>query len=310
MSDSVQQLLAQVLEHAKRTQRRRNSEASNQVKLSCEKTGQLPLWPESVRDVPNGLLRSALFGVANSRHYLERERLAAPDGIEIFYTGQRLDQDDLETYENVLHVARLHKIGESCRVSSYALLKLSGLSDSGKNRGTLVERLTRLRANAVEIRQGQHIYIGGLLDQAYKDEKTRGWIIALNPKLGSLFAPDQFTRIEWGIRHALKRKPLAQWLYGFYASHARPYPIKVETLRKLSGSETKRLDHFRENLRKALDAISRTCGSFGEEFCYTICVDRDLVHVTKAASASQRRHLAKKFTAAETKARRRFDINS
>jgi len=27
---------------------------------------------------------------------------------------------------------------------------------------------------------------------------------------------------------------LAQWLHGFYASHAKPFPIKIETLHRLS----------------------------------------------------------------------------
>ena len=29
---------------------------------------------------------------------------------------------------------------------------------------------------------------------------------------------------------------LAQWLHGFYASHAKPFPIKIETLHRLCGS--------------------------------------------------------------------------
>ena len=59
---------------------------------------QLPLWPEPVRAVPNGFLRSALFGAIRKgrRRYLKAEQLAALDGIEIRYTGQRLDQGDLD----------------------------------------------------------------------------------------------------------------------------------------------------------------------------------------------------------------------
>ena len=43
-------------------------------------------------------------------------------------------------------------------------------------------------------------------------------------------------------------KPLALWLHGFYASHAAPHPLSVEYLHKLSGSQTKRLRRFKENL--------------------------------------------------------------
>lgn len=38
------------------------------------------------------------------------------------------------------------------------------------------------------------------------------------------------------MRHALDGHQLAQWLHGFYASHAKPFPIKIETLHRLCGS--------------------------------------------------------------------------
>ncbi|WP_449100368.1 plasmid replication initiator TrfA, partial [Pseudomonas veronii] len=111
---------------------------------------QLPLWPEPVRAVPNGFLRSALFGAIRKgrRRFVKGEQLAALDGIEIHYTGERLDQGDLDVYESVLHAVRLQELGSQCRVTSYALLKLMGKTDTGKNRATLLTRIERLRANA------------------------------------------------------------------------------------------------------------------------------------------------------------------
>ena len=46
---------------------------------------QLGLWPEPVRAVPNGFLRSALFGAIarGKRRYIDGEQLAALDGVEI-----------------------------------------------------------------------------------------------------------------------------------------------------------------------------------------------------------------------------------
>ena len=83
---------------------------------------QLPLWPEPVRAVPNGFLRSALFGAIakGKRRYIDGEQLAALDGIEIRYTGQRLDQGDLDVWESVLHAVRLQELGSQCRLTSYA----------------------------------------------------------------------------------------------------------------------------------------------------------------------------------------------
>ncbi len=255
---------------------------------------QLPLWPEPVRAVPNGFLRSALFGAIakGRRRYIDGEQLAALDGIEIRYTGQRLDQGDLDVWESVLHAVRLQELGSQCRVTSYALLKLMGKTDTGKNRATLNKRITRLVASALTVKQGRYTYIGGLIRFAAKDEETQEWVIELDEKLRPLFAADQFTQIEWAVRHELDGKPLAQWLHGFYASHAKPFPMRMETLLKLAGSEDANPRSAQQTLRKALDAVAEASAAHGEGFSYEI--RGDLAHVEKKAKGAQRRHLAKK----------------
>lgn len=255
---------------------------------------QLPLWPDPVRAVPNGFLRSALFGAIakGRRRYIDGEQLAALDGIEIRYTGQRLDQGDLDVWESVLHAVRAQALGSQCRVTSYALLKLMGKTDTGKNRATLQTRIERLVANAVTVKQGRYTYIGGLIRFAAKDEETQEWVIELDEKLRPLFAADQFTQVDWSVRHALDGKPLAQWLHGFYASHAKPFPIKIETLHRLCGSEAGEMWKFAQTLRKALDDVAEACAAHGEWFSYEI--RGDLVYVEKRPSVAQRRHLVKK----------------
>ena len=255
---------------------------------------QLPLWPEPVRAVPNGFLRSALFGAIakGRRRYINGEDLAALDGVTIRYKGERLDQGDLDAYESVLHAVRLQELGSQCRVTSYALLKLMGKTDTGKNRATLNKRIERLVANAVTVKQGRYTYIGSLIRFAAKDEETQEWVIELDEKLRPLFAADQFTQVEWAVRHELSGKPMAQWLHGFYASHAKPFPLKIETLHRLCGSEAKRMTDYKVDLRRNLDAVADASEAHGEGFSYDI--RGDLVHVEKLAKGAQRRHLAKK----------------
>lgn len=264
---------------------------------------QLPLWPDVVRGVPNGVLRSALFGAIKrgARRYMEGEQIATLDGIEIRYTGQRLDQGDLDVWESVLHVARLQAMGEQCRFTAYSMLKLLGKTDAGSNRETLHKRLMRLKANAVEVQQGRYSYAGSLIDDVYRDKETHEYVLILNPKLRPLFAADQFTQVDWGVRHALDGKPLAQWLHGYYASHAKPYPISIATLHKLCGSESALLSDFKKDLRKALDAVAEAGTANGQPFSYEI--KGDLVHVEKKGSAPQRRHVATK-SAKFTRSRR------
>lgn len=254
---------------------------------------QLPLWAEPVRAVPNGFLRSALFGAIGKgrRRYINGEDLAAVDGVTIRYKGERLDQGDLDVWESVLHLVRLQGLGSQCRVTSYALLKLMGKTDTGKNRVTLQSRIERLVANALTVKQGRYSYIGNLIAGAVKDEETQRWVIELNPKLRPLFAADQFTQVEWSVRQELTGHQLAQWLHGFYASHAKPFPLKVETLHQLCGSEASLMSDFAKKLRKALDALKVASAAHGEGFSYDIL--DDLVRVQKRPTGTQRRHLVK-----------------
>ena len=254
----------------------------------------LPFWPEAVRAVPNGMLRSALFGAIRrgARRYMERERIAALEGIEIFYTGQRLDQGDLDIWEMILHIARLQNLGNECRTTAYQLLKATGKADTGGNREVLHIRLMRLKATSVEIEQGRYGYAGSLIDEVYRDKETREYVFRINPKLRTLFEGDQFTLIDWAIRRELDGKPLAQWLHGFYASHAKPYPASVAKLHELTGSEAGELWKFAQTLRKNLNELVKASEIHGQPFSYEI--RDDLVHVEKQASRAQRRYLAKK----------------
>lgn len=281
----------------------RQSERAPAVTIQRKEVVQLPLWPEPVRAVPNGFLRSALFGVIGKgrRRYINGEDLAAIDGVTIRYKGERLDQGDLDVWESVLHALRLQALGSQCRITSYALLKLMGKTDTGPNRAVLQARIERLVANALTVKQGRYSYIGSLIAYAAKNEETKEWVIELDARLHPLFAADQFTQIEWAVRHELNRHPLAQWLHGFYGSHAKPFPLKAATLLKLSGSENAEPRSSHQKLRKALEAVSEACTVHGQKFSYE--VKGDLVHVAKRGSEPQRRHLAKKAAKKSTKPR-------
>lgn len=294
---STAEIMAKAHARAAQAQAQAQAQAApvqSELTVTPAQLKKLPLWPDVVRGVPNGVLRSALFGAIKKgpRRYMQGELVASLDGVDIRYTGQQLDQGDLDVWESVLHVARVQQIGEQCRVTAYSMLKLLGKTDAGTNRETLHKRLMRLKANAVEVKQGRYSYAGSLIDDVYRDDETREYVLILNPKLCPLFAADQFTQVDWSVRHALNGKPLAQWLHGYYASHAKPYPVNVTTLLKLSGSENADPSSGRQTLRKALDALTNASEANGQPFSYDI--RGDLVNVEKKPSGTQRRHLLKK----------------
>lgn len=252
---------------------------------------QLPQWPEAVRAVPNGFLRSSLFGVVGKgrQRFVKKKQLASIGGIEIHFTGELLDQGDLTLFLCVLHEMRGQPLGEPCHLRAYSLLKTVGNTDTGKNRAVLQARIERLRATSLCLKQGRHTYIGGLIDEACRDDETGEWVIVMNPRICSLFACDQFTQIDWTVRCELSGKPLAQWLHGFYSSHAEPFPLKIETLRRLCGSETKSLCDYTKKLRRALDAVANVSANHSMDFNYRIC--GGLVYIERQGSSTQRRHL-------------------
>jgi len=225
---------------------------------------------------------------------MKSEEIASQGDTQLCYTGEQLDQGDQDLWQGITHDFREQAMGSQCRFKGYTMLKLLGMTDSGKNRALLYERILRLKANAVEVKQGRYTYFGSLLDEGYKDEDTHEYVVVINPKLRPLFEVDQYTQIDWNVRHALAAHPLAQWLHGYYSSHAQPYPVKIETIHKLCGSESVLMSDFAKKLRKALDALTDACNANEQPFSYEIRAD--LVHVERKASATQRRHLAKKTT--------------
>ncbi len=252
----------------------------------------LPDWPDTQRGVPNITLRSALFSSSRSNRYLERAEIFAQSPAHIRYTGQRLNQTDQDAWITLLHLARNGHLGNHIRTSAYSLLKLQGKSDTGANRNKLYKCLSRLKATAIEVNDSRYSYTGSLIDAIYRDESTHELVVLLNPKLCNLFGKEGFTRIDWCIRRALTNKPLAQWLHGYYASHAAPYPISVHTLMQLAGSNDTTASSAEQNLRRALDSLVVAHTKHRKPFSYRI--HNGKVHIQQSPSRSQSRHIEKK----------------
>lgn len=256
-------------------------------KPQTAKVVQLPLWPEPKRGVPNSTLRGALFAAIHGkdRKALKREVLTSQDGIEIRFTGWQLDQSDLDVWEQALHLARQHPLGTRCHFTAYGFLKALGRSTGKMNHEWLKDVFARLTGCAVEITHNRMTYGGSLLE-FYRDEDTGQYVLEINPKIMALYAAG-WTATDWKQRQALRRKPLALWLHGFYATHAKAYPMKVETLMQLSGSRTAEVWKFKQSLAKALKELVSVEAIRGFE------IKNGVVTVENVPSLSQQRHLIK-----------------
>lgn len=255
---------------------------------------RLPLWPEAVRGVPNCVLRSALFGAIKrgKRAYQDAVLKASVDGVKVVHTGPQLDQADLDVWEQCLQLARSQNLGSRIEFTAHSFLKSIGRSTGKSQHDWLKGALRRLMTSLVELQDGKRAYAGQLLHDWARDDEAGHHIVEINPKLAALYGKDGWTQVEWDQRKALKGQPLAQWLHGFYTTHAKPFPYKVATLHDLSGSEAKQLKHFKTELKEALDKLADATG-----WGWSIEDRTDLVLIERQGSKSQQRHLSKRAKA-------------
>jgi hypothetical protein len=224
-------------------------------------------WSDDKRPASNPLLRSALFGAIRpgKRRLLDWEPIASLNGIELQAAGPRLDQNDLDAYLGLLHLQMRHPLGEDVRFRMSELLAALGKQKGYGKRGSatiLHKRLERLMTAAIKIRWSKYSYAGHLVDyiaQAQKKDDDR-YVLRLNSHLATLFAPHQYTLLDWAQRRQLSGQPLALWLHAFYSSHNEPYRLTVEKIRELSGSENRTLRDFRRELRQALATLAQVTG--------------------------------------------------
>ncbi len=266
-----QRLKRERREEEERLERERKEE---EARLERERLAaldpRLPPWPDTKRAVPNLALRSALFAAVRHNKRLFKYKVASVDGVDILYTGEQLDQTCLDVWEAVMHLCRHQQMGTELEFSAYEFLTMLEKTDTGENRKDLDDDLTRLNACAVRVKVGKKMYQGGLVVYMHSDETSQRFKIKLDPKLLLLFDTDQYTLLDWAIRKDLSGKPLAQWLHGYFASHAKPYPITFAKIHELCGSEDKDMPGFKRNVRKALQTITEVCAKHGKPFTVQI----------------------------------------
>ena len=221
------------------------------------KVYQFPLWGDPQRGVPNEFARSALFAArkGTGKEYLERVPIFSQQGFTVTYSGPRLTQDHLDVFEGIMHLARDMPEGDVVYFTARGLLKLIGRKTSGRDHERLLRTLEQLTTTAVSIKRDDGaLYWGSLLPEGAAKSENGQYAVVVNRQFIKLFQRG-FTVIEWEQRKALTRKPLAQALHVWLCSHDNPYPVSVQYLHDITGSQTKELWKFRQSLKVALNAL-------------------------------------------------------
>ena len=263
-----------------------------------------------MRGGPNAILRSALFAGIHSKKRAELGTrlkpdepkvgvtVAAQDGITIKFAGDQLNQYDADVFFEALHRARHHPLETECLFRGYDFLKAIGRHNGKREYDDLHNSLTRLRDGRVEIELAinglKYTFVGGLVASYEREESTKLYRVSFSKKIKTLFAPECWTRLEWQERQDLKGQPLAQWMHGYFSSHAEPYPVSAKFLHEKTGSKRTLLREFRKDLKKALAVLEKCIG-------WKAAWNGDLITMTRPPSPSQARHLITKQAARNDK---------
>lgn len=232
--------------------------------LEDQQLPALPVHADIEHVAPNSCLQSALFGLIEkgTRKYVKQQKVASLNGIEIWYTGEQLDQSDLDVFLHAIHLTTDKKNiqpGNAVRFSMNGFLAATGKTVGGSGEKWLMGVIDRLAANMVYIEVPdsytgkRQMYGGSLIHDFYYDYKTETYSLRLNGSLGALFERG-WTPLQWEQRVSLSNN-LSKWLHGFYNSMQTIFPMQVSKLLELSGSSCGRLSNFRAALRRSLDNL-------------------------------------------------------
>lgn len=228
----------------------------------CSKIG-LPKCNTETIALPYCFIRSSLFSAAqrkkqkntkNSEIKYETEtnvKKYATGKIEINFSGEELVQSDINVWGECVKRAiavNFEKIEFTYSNFLNALKKFTGQSD----REWLLRSIERLAKSTVIVKDDSREYTGNLIDILLFDKTSKTITVKLNPTLKELFKNNNWKYFNIVQRNQFGSKPLALFLFSYYSSHELPYPIKVETLKKLSGSKSENIDSFKQQLKKAL----------------------------------------------------------
>ncbi|MBV8453050.1 MAG: TrfA family protein [Deltaproteobacteria bacterium] len=255
---------------------------------------QLPLWPEARRAAPNAVFRSALFPalhLGEERQFLDNERIASVRGIDVFFTGKRFDQSDLDVYLELLDLARAHPLGAECTFSAHGMLKRLHRTTGLSAYQWLHKVLIRLSGGVVDITDHKKRYFGTLIEGGLKDEITKHYRITINPKFLALFGFGLWSSIDREQRYAIgHRKAIAKALHAYYSTHAAPGAHGFDTLATIVGLQDKAKRRQRARLIEAHKLLVKVGFLRG----YMVSEDGRAITTDPKPTSGQARHLVKK----------------
>jgi len=261
----------------------RNAARSARLKADLDSLQQplnvrLPILADpNTYPLPNSFARSALFAAVkdSDRAVLREVSVFALGNYQIRYTGDQLNQSDLDVFMAVLCESYDQPLGATIYFNGYGLLKRMNWSTNSISYQRLLASLKRLQRAQVEVEytrgpdgdRTKVLYVGSFLKNFTEVDarktieggealKSTRWVVELDQKLSELFVNEDTTIGLWSIRKKIDgRQPLAQHLLSFYQTHENPIPMACEFFKQLVGGTDANETNFVYRLEAALDKL-------------------------------------------------------
>ena len=134
-------------------------------------------------------MRSALFAAIQSkdRVYLNKAEVFSQQGVNISYTGQQLNQEDMTVWLALVDLMKKDPLGTECKFTAHEILKYMGLPTGGTQYEQLEMAVRRMAACLVEVETERYIYGKSLIEGFVIDKDTNQYRVKLSRHLIKLF---------------------------------------------------------------------------------------------------------------------------
>jgi hypothetical protein len=222
----------------------------------------MPFCSPEFRQVPNEIVRSALFTCRNRktpRENFKKKQIAVIGDGSIIYQGEELRQDDETVWMHIIYLARGVQLDEPINFVPHTFLHDIRWPTNGAGYDRLRTSLDRMAATGMIVssaRLGRAVNVSLIRKIEYSCEiegkvvPLKIWSVWIEKEIRILFDPEYLTCIDWGMYHELG-SGVAKKLFLYWSSHRSPFPLKIETLMDLCSTRSTRKE-FKRTLSEAL----------------------------------------------------------
>lgn len=204
----------------------------------------------------SNLFRAEYMSEAGFVHDLKLVTLCR--GKELFFTGQRFDQWDLDVlFYCALNTPTKNGIPHQFEFAPEELLHSLNLRNTPLNRQRVFDSLKRLHNGEVEIRGKDYQYMTRFINRVLVDAGRGKCLVETNADVAATFRASKVSE-EIRDRRILGRDGLAKWLHGATMVFKGGFTSNKENLYELCDPDTKQMRCFANKLDKALHLLEST----------------------------------------------------